>query len=517
VSTTPTTYQENGLLSGDRFLPQAELMGRVARAAGGLDALGVEPGDCVALMLRNEPAFIELTLATATLGGIPTPVNWHWRDDEVSYLLEDSGARVLFIHADLLAEVATAVPGGVTTIVVDTPPELAEAYRVPATAAAAPAGATRYEDWLAAQQPYASAPRPSPGSMIYTSGTTGRPKGVERRSPTEDQTAKQRWMLETVFGLAPGVRTVVPAPMYHSAPNAYGVTAAALGTFTVLMPRFDPVELLALVEVHQLTHIQMVPTMFVRLLALPEEVRNRYDLSSLRFVVHAAAPCPAHVKRAMIEWFGPVIWEYYGCTESGAVVLCSSEEWLAHPGTVGKPLEGAIVKVFDDDGNELPPYASGEVFVRMQGGPDFTYRNDPAKRAGAGKGELITCGDIGYLDDDGFLYLNDRRNDMVISGGVNIYPAEIEAALVGMAGVRDCAVFGIPDEEFGEALAAYVEPDGTEPLDGDGVRAYVREHLAGYKVPKVVEVVDALPREDSGKIFKRRLRDPYWAGRDKRI
>jgi long-chain acyl-CoA synthetase len=261
----------------------------------------------------------------------------------------------------------------------------------------------------------------------------------------------------------------------------------------------------------------MVPTMFVRLLALPEEVRNRYDLSSLQFVVHAAAPCPAHVKRSMIDWFGPVIWEYYGCTESGAVVLCSSEEWLAHPGTVGKPLQGAVVKIYDDEDHELPAYASGEVFVRMLGGPDFTYRNDPGKRAGAGKGELITCGDIGYLDEDGFLYLNDRRNDMVISGGVNIYPAEIEAALVGMTGVRDCAVFGIPDDEFGEALAAYVEPDGSVAVAADDVRAFVREHLAGYKVPKVVEIVDALPREDSGKIFKRRLKDPYWAGRDKRI
>ncbi|MPY94709.1 MAG: AMP-binding protein [Acidimicrobiia bacterium] len=508
---------ENGLLSGDRWLAQAELQRRVGLAAGGFDALGVEPGQCVALMLRNDPVFVEVTLATATLGGIPTPVNWHWRDDEVSYLLGDCGARVLVIHADLLAEVADAVPAGVTTLVVDTPPELAEAYRVPADDAAAPAEATRYEDWLAAQAPYASPPRPSPGSMIYTSGTTGRPKGVERRSPSADQTAKQRWMLETVFGLVPGVRTVVPAPMYHSAPNAYAVTAAALGTFTVLMPRFDPTELLELIEAHQISHVQMVPTMFVRLLALPEEVRRRYDLSSLRFVVHAAAPCPAHVKREMIEWFGPVIWEYYGCTESGAVVLCSSDEWLAHPGTVGKALDGAVVKVYGDDGDELPPFASGEVFTRMVGGPDFTYRNDPAKRAGAGKGELITCGDIGYLDDDGYLYLNDRRNDMVISGGVNIYPAEIEAALVGMAGVADCAVFGIPDEEFGEALAAYIEPDGGATVSPDAVRAFVREHLAGYKVPRVVEIVDALPREDSGKIFKRRLRDPYWAGRDTRI
>jgi long-chain acyl-CoA synthetase len=272
-----------------------------------------------------------------------------------------------------------------------------------------------------------------------------------------------------------------------------------------------------MIDEHRVTHVQMVPTMFVRLLQLPEEERKRYDLSSLQFVVHAAAPCPADVKRAMIEWWGPVIWEYYGCTESGAVVLCSSEEWLSHPGTVGKALDGVVMKIFDDDGNELPNFASGDVYVRMTDGPDFTYHNDPDKRVKVGRGNLITCGDIGYVDDDGYLYLNDRRNDMVISGGVNIYPAEIEAALVTMPGVRDCAVFGIPDEAYGEALAAYVEPDGSVELTEDQVRRWVHEKLAGYKAPKVVHFADSLPREDSGKIFKRTLREPYWAGHEKRI
>ena len=248
----------------------------------------------------------------------------------------------------------------------------------------------------------------------------------------------------------------------------------------------------------------MVPTMFVRLLQLPEEVRNRYDLSSLQFVVHAAAPCPADVKRAMIDWWGPVIWEYYGCTESGAVVLCSSEEWLAHPGTVGKPLDGAAMKIFDDEGAELPAFASGDVYVRMLDGPDFTYHNDPDKRVKVGRGNLITCGDIGYVDDEGFLYLNDRRNDMVISGGVNIYPAEIEAALLTMPGVRDCAVFGIPDEDLRRGAGRLRRARRRRPtLTEDEVRRCVHDTLAGYKAPKVVHFAESLPREDSGKIFKR--------------
>lgn len=510
------TYEGNGLLSGERFTPQEVFEDRVAHVAGGLIAVGIEPGECVALMLRNETALVEVTVAAVRIGAIPTPINWHWRDEEVAYLLDDCGATVLAIHADLAAALAPAIPEAVTVLVVDTPPEVAEAYHL-TTNLTAPPGATRYEEWLAAQVPYDDPPRPSAGSMIYTSGTTGRPKGVERVRPTEEQVAKQRETLATIFGLAPGVRTIVPAPMYHSAPNAYGLAAAMLGTFTVLMPRFDASGFLEAVERHRISHVQMVPTMFVRLLALPEAVRQRYDVSSLRFVVHAAAPCPPEVKRAMIDWFGPVIWEYYGCTESGAIVLCSSEEWLAHPGTVGRPLPDVEMAIYDDEGNTLPPFASGEIYARMVGGPDFTYRNDPAKRAAAGRGELVTCGDIGYIDDDGYLYLNDRRNDMVISGGVNIYPAEIEAALHGLAGIADCAVFGIPDPEYGEVLAAHVEADGTTPVTEDDVRSYIKTHLAGYKAPKVVVFEERLPREDSGKIFKRRLREPYWAGEARRI
>jgi long-chain acyl-CoA synthetase len=305
--------------------------------------------------------------------------------------------------------------------------------------------------------------------------------------------------------------------MYHSAPNAYTNVAVLHGMHITLMTGFDPEEFLRIVERDRISVVQMVPTMFARLLALPEEVRSRYDLSSLRRVVHAAAPCPPDIKRAMIDWWGPIVAEYYGSTEVGPVTFATSEDALAHPGTVGRALPGATVKVLDPDGHELAAGESGEVFVRHAALTDFTYEGDQPGRRAVEREGLISCGDIGYLDAEGYLYLNDRASDMVISGGANIYPAEIEACLHSLAGVRDCAVFGIPDEDFGEALAAYVEVEDGASLSAEEVRAHVNERLAGYKTPRVVEFVESLPREDSGKIFKRRLRAPYWAGRERAI
>ena len=281
------------------------------------------------------------------------------------------------------------------------------------------------------------------------------------------------------------------------------------------MERFDPEEFLALIEKHSITQTQVVPTMFVRMLKLPQPDRTRHDLSSLRWVVHAAAPCPPQVKRGMIEWLGPVVAEYYGATESGAVVACTSEEWLAHPGTVGRPVDGARVRIYDDAGRPLPTGQVGEVYMRLDAIPDFTYHGKDAQRREIERDGLITCGDVGYLDDEGYLYPCDRKRDLVISGGVNIYPAEIEAVLIGLPGVQDCAVFGIPDDEFGESLAAIIAPmDGETPSAAE-IRAGLSEHLAGYKIPRHIEFRGDLPREDSGKIFKRKLREPFWrdAGR----
>jgi long-chain acyl-CoA synthetase len=285
---------------------------------------------------------------------------------------------------------------------------------------------------------------------------------------------------------------------------------ARAGAFMVLQPRFDAEELLQLVERHRITHLHMVPTMFVRLLKLPEAVRRKYDLSSLRFVAHGAAPCAPAVKKQMIEWWGPVINEYYGGTETGATVFHTAAEALRKPGTVGRVVEGAVVKVLDAEGRELGPNQVGELYMRIVGITDFTYHGMDEKRREVERRGLITVGDIGYVDEDGYVFLCDRARDMVISGGVNIYPAEIESVLITMPGVGDCAVFGIPDEEYGEALCAHVELQEGARLAADDVRAFLRAHLAKYKVPKLVEFRCELPREDSGKIFKRKLRAPYW-------
>jgi long-chain acyl-CoA synthetase len=509
------------IVSGAREITTAQLEARAARAASGLKALGVKPCDLVALYLRNDIAFFEASAACGLVGAYPTPVNWHYTGDEARYLFENSGAKVVVIHADLLAPIRDTVPPGVTVLVVETPAEIRAAYGVSPEAAAPPAGALTWDAWLQGFAPYAGAPEAAPGTIIYTSGTTGRPKGVRRQPPTPAQAEITLRNLCFAFGFNPAaadrIVSCMVGPMYHSAPNAYGLTLGRLGAHLYLEPRFDAEGLLRLIEEKRLTHLHMVPIMFNRLLKLPHEVRTKYDLSSLEFVVHAAAPCPAPVKREMIEWWGPVINEYYGSTETGAVVFCTSEQWLAHPGTVGAPMPGADVRVIGENGETLKPGEIGEVVAKYQEIADFTYHGDDEKRRATEKVGLIAPGDIGFFDEDGFLYLCDRAKDMIISGGVNIYPAEIEADLHKMPGVADCAVFGIPDDEYGEAVHAVVQPQPGATLSELDVRSYLRERIAGYKVPKSVTFASDLPREDSGKIFKRKLREPFWEGRETRI
>jgi long-chain acyl-CoA synthetase len=509
------------IISGERRIGSEALAERAARAASGLVSLGVGRGDTVALYLRNDLPFFEASYAAGLIGAYPTPVNWHYTEDEARYLFENSGARAIVIHADLLEPVRAVVPDGVPVLVVATPPEVGGAYGIPVERRAIPAGMVDWSTWLEEFEPFVGDGAAAPGTIIYTSGTTGRPKGVRRHPPTAEQMADGARILSRGFGFLgfdpASIVTVVTGPMYHSAPNAYGLASGRLGGTVILQARFDPEELLQLIERERVTHLHMVPIMFNRLLKLPDAVKAKYDLSSLKFVVHAAAPCPAPTKRAMIEWWGPVINEYYGATETGLVVFCDSEQWLAHPGTVGKAIPESEVKVIDAEGNALPPREVGEVVARTRALADFTYHGDDQKRRDSEKVGLIAPGDIGYFDEDGFLYLCDRAKDMIISGGVNIYPAEIEAELMKMPGVADCGVFGIPDEEYGEAICAVVQPSpGVELTEGE-VRTFLRGHMAGYKVPKRVDFHAELPREDSGKIFKRKLREPFWQGLDRRI
>jgi long-chain acyl-CoA synthetase len=498
---------------GGREIPHDQLRTEAARTAAGLVEAGVRHGDRVALVLRNEPTFMSLSAACGLIGAVPVPVNWHWHGLELRHVITHSDARVVFAHSDFVANVEEILPEGVPLVEVPVPAELAAHY------GAAPVTGRRplFADWIGAHEPYAEPLDAAPMSLIYTSGTTGLPKGVIRDAMTPQQSRDVAAATLRAMGLRPDMHTLVTAPMYHAAPNAQALFALALGIEVTVMPRFEPEAFLALVQERQITHAQTVPTMFVRLLELPDEVRARYDLSSLECVVHAAAPCPAHVKRRIIDWFGPVISEYYGATEIGVVIVCDSQEWLAHEGTVGHAFAGSDIHVHDADGRLLDTGETGEIFIRPPDyWPGFTYLGQDDKRREIERDGYISIGDVGHVDAEGYLYLSDRARDMVISGGVNIYPAEIEACLLELQGVRDVAVLGIPDDSFGEALAAHVDAEPSAGLTEAAVREHVRSRMAGYKVPQVIVFDTDLPREESGKIFKRRIRERYWqeAGRN---
>ncbi|MFG2138046.1 AMP-binding protein [Streptomyces sp. NPDC048650] len=502
--------------SGGHERGYAEFLERAGRIATGLRDTGIGPGDRIAVVMRNEPAYLEITAAAAQLGASAVPVNWHFKHDDLRHVLTDSGSKAVLVHSDMVAAVTAVLPAGVRIIEVPVPDGVAAACGL---APQPTSGAHPLLDtWLMEYEPLAQAAADRPPTVIYSSGTTGRPKGVLRAPVPQERLADAVRSFLEYFAVAPGGRTLIPAPLYHASPSQHAVLALAAGLDITLMPRFDAEEFLRLVERHRIEQAQVVPTMFVRLLRLPKDVRERYDLSSLTSVVHAAAPCPPYIKHAMIDWLGPVLREYYGGSETGAVTWCDSPEWLAHPGTVGRAEGTCGVVVLGSDGEPVPTGATGEIYLRPSDNwPQFTYLGDPAKRAAMeapGRPGYVTIGDIGHLDADGYLYLSDRRNDMVISGGVNIYPAEIEGCLLSLDGVRDAAVFGIPDEEFGEVLVAHLETEPGVVLGAEEVRDHVAGRLARYKVPRAVVFEERLPRDESGKLFKRRLRDPYWAGRD---
>jgi long-chain acyl-CoA synthetase len=383
-------------------------------------------------------------------------------------------------------------------------------------------GFTRFDDALADQPDSTPGDRVAGQFMQYTSGTTGRPKAVQRDLPAFDPEA---WVAAfsanlSRYDIEPGGDAVhlVTSPMYHMAPLSFGYFSAHFEHPVVLMDTWDAELALQLIERHRVTDTHMVPTQLHRLMQLPEDVRSSYDVSSLRQVIHAAAPCPIDLKRRLFDWLGPVIYEFYGATEGGGTIA-KPEDWLAHPGTVGSPWPGGDVRVLDDDGVEVPPRTVGTVYLKLTGG-DFRYKGDPQKTAANRHGGYFTVGDMGELDEEGFLYLRDRKIDMIISGGVNIYSAEVEAALLSHPAVGDVAVFGIPHDEWGEEVKAVVEPgpgyEASATL-ADELQAHCRTHLAKYKCPRSFDFTDAMPRDPNGKLYKRRLRDPYWVGRDRGI
>jgi long-chain acyl-CoA synthetase len=496
--------------SGARALPLTEVKARASRLAAALRELGVGHGDRYAIVLRNETAFLEATLAGGVIGAVPVPVNWHWTGDDLRHLLHDSGAVVVIAHTDLLPAVERHARPGTTIVEAGVPREVATAYRlgeVPPTGRHPLLG-----ELIETHEPVAEPNAQPPLGVIYTSGTTGLAKGILREPITAETLPLLAKLVGELLLVKPGWRTLEPAPMYHTAPNVHATFAAAFGMDMRIMPRFDPEEFLRLVQDERIDTVQLVPTMLTRLLALPDEVRFRYDLSSLKAVVHAAAPCPVSVKQAMIEWFGPIIHEYYGGSEGGGWTMHDSAEALAHPGTVGRPFLDAQIRILDEQHHDVPAGQTGMVYGRSPTGwPQFTYIGNPqGRRAIEADDGFFTIGDIGRVDDEGYLYLSDRANDMVVAGGVNIYPAEIENCLHTLPGVADVAVFGIPDPDLGETVAAHVELEPGATLSDDDVRRHVRDHLAAYKVPSVVVFEDSLPREETGKLFKRLIRASYW-------
>lgn len=481
----------------DRTRTWAELVDRAHRLGHLLrDELGVGPGEHVSMLMGNRVEFPELVLASLLAGVWITPINWHLTAEEVAYILDDSGSRALFADPrhEAVARAATTLPVLVAGDELD---------RAVAGAADAP---------LALDGP-------AGGTMMYTSGTTGRPKGVKRRR-TADVGSTLRGLGDgpTPLGLDGSGPHLVTGPLYHSAPGGFAQIDLHHGAPLVLMQRWDEAATLRLVDERAIRTSHLVPTMFVRLLRLPDDVRAAFDGSSLVTVLHGAAPIAPQVKARMIEWWGPVLLEYWGSTEGGVFTLVTSQEWLEHPGTVGRALPSYEVFAVDDDGNRLPPGEVGTLYTRNLLTPEvFEYHNAPDKTAGAHLAPgTFTMGDVGRVDEAGFVYLSDRSANMIISGGVNIYPAEIEAVLHDHPAVADVAVFGVPDDEWGEQVKAAVQlRPGHEPSDALAAEiiAHAREHLAGYKVPRSIDWEDELPRHPTGKLYTRLLRDRYWQGR----
>ena len=487
------------IISPDGTRTFAELDGRANQLVRALRGLGVRPGDSVALVCTNRPEFAEVSAACARSGLRLTPVNWHLTAAEARYIAADCEATVVIGDIDRAREAtlgAGAAPGVRARLAIGQPSETD-----------AVAG---FESFEVALRPRSPEPTedPQPGTtMLYTSGTTGRPKGVLR------QPGGGSALLRTnISGYrSSGDVHLCTGPLYHAAPLAFSLSAPlAFGAAVVLMEHWDPEEALCLIERHRITHTHMVPTMFHQLLSLPEATKARHDLSSLRYVLHGAAPCPVSVKRQLIDWLGPVLFEYYASTEAVGCFV-DSPTWLEHPGTVGRPANGQV-KIGDDEGKELRPGETGLVWVRAADRARFSYFKDEAKTTQAYRGDYVCLGDVGYMDPEGYLYLTDRSADLIISGGVNVYPAEVDAVILEHPAVADVATVGVPDPEWGEEVRSVVQLQGTfEPSRelAEELLAFTRSRLTHYKCPRSIVFTDRLPRQDTGKLIRRLVRDRF--------
>ena len=504
-------------------IDKAYLDDRSLCLASALVSIGVNEGDVIAVMLHNRQAYLEIIMACRRLGVSYCPINWHFTAGEVQYILEDSGAKVLLTEARLATACAQANTLELPLICVGAasngstnPAALPEPEALPGTPSLpSSARLIDYDAWIGAHEQY-QGPLVSPrGHMAYTSGTTGRPKGVVRYPTPMQQLQAQQALLaqiiEHTYGLTSGCRALLPAPIYHSAPSLFCQMALQLCEHFVVHDRFNPQALLHDIERFRIEVVYLVPIMYVRLLRLDPEIKARYDISSLRFVASTGSPCPPDIKKQIIDWFGPIINETYASSETGLITLASADDALRKPGTAGKPVPSARVEIMDESGTVCKPYQVGYIYVRNTAYADFTYRNNPDARQAIERDGLICLGDIGYLDEDGYLFVCDREADMVLSGGVNIYPAEIEHTIMNYPGVADCAVIGLPDAEYGQRLLGIIElaepgAQGQPELQTDVLVDWLAQHLAKFKIPREFMLMQTLPRDPNGKISRKKLK-----------
>ena len=491
------------VMGGGERISYRELDERSARFAQLLWSRGLRPGDKIALLAENHPRYFEVYWAAMRSGLYLTAVNRHLSAAEVAYLINDSGATALIATKHLAPTAASAL-------------DLVDNCPMRFMMDGVDNGFESYENAVAAQPAVPLERQPRGDVMLYSSGTTGQPKGIKRPlsgAQIDDPPDPGSTAMAQLLGIENASIYLCPAPLYHAAALQWSAAMHAVGATVVVMEKFDAEQMLRLIERERVTHVQVVPTMLVRVLKLPAEVRRQYDVSSLQCVVHAAAPCPVDVKRQIIDWLGLIVHEYYAATEGNGMTFITAAEWLEHPGSVGRPMLG-ILHICDEDGTELPVGEVGVVYFEREQIP-FEYHGDPEKTRSSRHPTFdnwSTLGDIGYVDDQGYLYLTDRRAFTIISGGVNIYPAEIESCMIMHPDVADIAVFGVPDAEMGEYVHAVVQPaDGVEgsPELAEELRAFARERLAGYKVPRIVDFRDELPRMPTGKLAKGPLRDEY--------
>jgi long-chain acyl-CoA synthetase len=488
---------------------RGELLAECNRVVHGLRAMGLAKGDCIAAVLPNAAEMFTLYLACAQAGWYLTPINWHLAAPEIAYIVQDCEAKALVGH-ERVGELCRAAAD-----------EIGFSEKARFAVGTIP-GFRPFAELTRGQPDTTPEDRAAGSVMNYTSGTTGKPKGVRRPlAPLDPDTVATLFTgFLSMFGIQPEGDNVhlVGSPLYHTAVLVFASSSLNLGHAVVLMDKWTPEGCLERIERYRVTTSHMVPTQFHRLLGLPDEVRAKYDVSSTRHMVHAAAPCPPEIKRRMLDWWGDSIYEYYAATEGGGT-LVTPEEWLQYPGTVGRAWPSAEIKIYDDEGRELPVGQQGTVYMKL-GQADFEYHKDKEKTRKNRIGQFFTVGDVGYLNEAGYLFLCDRKSDMIISGGVNIYPAEIEAVFLLHPKVGDVAVFGIPHEDWGEEVKAVVEPAAGAtpgPKLAEELLQHCGDKLAKYKTPRSIDFVEEMPRDPNGKLYKRKLRDPYWQGRERAI